>query len=378
MKFSCKKDSLANKLNIVNRIILSNPTIPILNNILLQAEKGKLHIKATNLEIGINCWIGAKVDSDGIITVPSSVLTEYINGLPNSTIESELLDNVISFSTPNNTANFNTMPSDDYPTFGGIPDNSKPLITISRENLLQAVNKVSFAVDTDGKNNIYTGIKIEIADGMMNFVATDTLRLSRYSIKTSKKISGSLEFIVPAKAFDEVAHIVSNTEIDEDNDFVQIYLIEDKNQILFRYNEIELVSRLIDGDYPDYKAIIPTYHSTCVTFNREELINNLRLSTVLVKKLKVSRIDMKIDAKNGKVTLNSNNVDLGTNESLLEATVEGEDLTIMFNSRHIIDVLSRVEDKSVIFEFTGNSTPVMFKVKGDDNFFHLMMPITIE
>ena len=270
------------------------------------------------------------------------------------------------------------MPSDDYPTFGGMPDNSKPLITISRENLLQAVNKVSFAVDTDGKNNTYTGIKIEIADGMMNFVATDTLRLSRYSIKTSKKISGSLEFIVPAKAFDEVAHIVSNTEIDEDNDFVQIYLIEDKNQILFRYNEIELVSRLIDGDYPDYKAIIPTYHSTCVTFNREELINNLRLSTVLVKKLKVSRIDMKIDAKNGKVILNSNNVDLGTNESLLEATVEGDDLTIMFNSRHIIDVLSRVEDKSVIFEFTSNSTPVMFKVKGDDNFFHLMMPITIE
>ncbi len=377
MKFSCKRDTLATYLNIVNRIIVSKPGLPILNNVLIQAEKGKLFLRATDLELGMNCWIGAKVDSDGVITVPSGVLTEYINGLNSENIDAELKDTVISFSTSNNTANFNTMPSDDYPTFATVSDDHRSLIKISRDDLLDAVNKVSFAVDSDGKNPIYTGIKVEIEDDTMSFVATDTLRLSRYSIKLSKKVKESLEFIVPAKAFDEIAHVVATMDLVDGNDFVELFLIEEKNQILFRYNDIDLLSRLIDGEYADYKSIIPTAYTTKVNFDREELINSLKLINVMVKRMKVSRVDMNIDVKNSTAVLKSSNVDLGSNESILKVDAEGKDMGIMFNSKHIIDLLTRLDAERVLFELTANNAPVMVRIEGDENFLHLMMPITL-
>jgi len=373
MKFSCNQDTFSKYLNIISRVVSNKPGLPILNNVKFETSKGKLIITATDLEIGINTWIGADIKSEGTVTVPAKELTEFVNSIPTDAIDATLDNQVFNISGTNNSANFNTMPADDFPSVVTI-DKEKPLFKISKEEITKAVNRVAFASATDDIKPVLTGVLLEITGESISFVGTDGLRLSRQIVKLDSSSEKDQNILVPVKALLELAHIVS--EIDED-DLIEVYLIEDRNQILFRYSDIDLVSRLIDGEFPEYRQIIPTGYKTISKVSRSKFLNSLKITNIIARSVLGNKLILDIEPKLNKITLSATQTDLGSNKSTFEGNIDGDPLKIAFSSRLLSDILNHLDSEDIIFECSETVKPGVFKITDDPDFVHLVMPMMI-
>lgn len=376
MKFSCNQDTLSKYLSIVSRVVSSRPGLPILNNVLFDVSKGKLSMTVTDLEISLHCWIGADVMDDGKITVPAKQISEFVNSIPSEKIDALLEGNVLKVSTLNNAAQFNTIPADDYPVVPNA-EGLEPLLKLKKEDVLTAVGRVAFASASDDIKPVLTGIRMEINNDIIGFVAADGLRLSRQNIKLSSSIDKELNLLIPSKAFVELAKIISDFHGDDDDDFVTIYYIEDKNQVLFRYNDIDLVSRLIDGQFPEYRQIIPTGFQTKVEISKSEFANSIKVVNIIARNVLGNKIVMDIKAKDGAIKLSAVQSEVGSNESAFASKGEGEDLTIGFSAKFLSDMLNNIGSEDLLFEATTPVAPGVFKIKDDDSYIHLVMPMRI-
>lgn len=374
MKFSCNQDTFSKYLNILSRVVSSKPGLPILNNVFLQTEKGKLIMKATDLELSITTWIGADVDDEGKITLPAKQLSEFVNSIPEEIVNVEVEKQNFNISTSNNSASFNTMPSDDFPSIPDVASKKDPFIQINSADLVMAINRVAFAAATDDIKPVLTGVKVEIEEDGVSFVATDGLRLSKQVIKTVKG-KQSKSFLVPVRAFTELSHIIN--EMGGDEELISIYLIEDKNQVMFRVGGIDLISRLIDGEFPEYKQIIPTGYKTKSEIGREDFLNSLKVVDIIARSVLGNKMILDIDSKGDKISLSATQADLGKNESHFPCKVEGEDLKIAFSSKLLTDILNHVDSDELIFECSESIRPGVFKIKGDEDFIHLVMPMML-
>lgn len=374
MKFSCNQDIFSKYLNILSRVVSSKPGLPILNNIFLQTEKGKLIMKATDLELSITTWIGAEVDSEGKITLPARQLSEFVNSIPEEVVNVEVEKQNFNISTSNNSASFNTMPSDDFPSIPDVTSKEDPFIQINSADLVMAINRVAFAAATDDIKPVLTGVKVEIEEDEVSFVATDGLRLSKQVVKTVKG-KQSKSFLVPVRAFTELSHVIN--EVGGEEELISIYLIEDKNQVMFRVGDIDLISRLIDGEFPEYKQIIPTGYKTKSEIGREDFLNSLKVVNIIARSVLGNKMILDIDSKGDKISLSATQADLGKNESHFPCKVEGEDLKIAFSSKLLTDILNHVDSDTLIFECSEAVRPGVFKIKGDDEFIHLVMPMML-
>lgn len=373
MEFSCNQDTFSKYLNIISRVVSNKPGLPILNNVKFETTKGKLIITATDLEIGINTWIGADIKSEGTITVPAKELTEFVNSIPTDAIDATLDNQVFNISGTNNSANFNTMPADDFPSVVTI-DKEKPLFKISKEEITKAVNRVAFASATDDIKPVLTGVLLEITGESISFVGTDGLRLSRQVVKLDSSAEKDENILVPVKALLELAHIVS--EIDED-ELIEVYLIEDRNQILFRYSDVDLVSRLIDGEFPEYRQIIPTGYKTISKVSRSEFLNSLKITNIIARSVLGNKLILDIEPKLNKITLSATQTDLGSNKSTFEGIIDGDPLKIAFSSRLLSDILNHLDSEDILFECSETVKPGVFKITDDPDFVHLVMPMMI-
>ena len=374
MKFSCNQDTFSKYLNILSRVVSSKPGLPILNNIFLQTEKGKLIMKATDLELSITTWIGADVEDEGKITLPAKQLSEFVNSIPEEIVSVEVEKQNFNISTSNNLASFNTMPSDDFPSIPDVGSKEDPFIQINSADLVMAINRVAFAAATDDIKPVLTGVKVEIEEDGVSFVATDGLRLSKQVIKTAKG-KQSKSFLVPVRAFTELSHIIN--EMGGDEELISIYLIEDKNQVMFRVGDIDLISRLIDGEFPEYKQIIPTGYKTKSEINREDFLNSLKVVNIIARSVLGNKMILDIDSKGDKISLSATQADLGKNESHFPCKVEGEDLKIAFSSKLLTDILNHVDSDELVFECSEAVRPGVFKIKGDEEVVHLVMPMML-
>jgi len=374
MKFSCNQDTFAKYLNIVSRIVSSKPGLPILNNVKFETSKGKLLITATDLEIGISTWIGADVQSEGQITVPAKQLSEFINSVPNEKVSVELDKQNFNVSTVNNNAEFNTIPIDDYPEIVTI-DKEKPLLKIDSEDLIKAVNRVAFAAATDNIKPVLAGILMEIDGSKISFVGTDGLRLSRQIIELSKNVSESKSLLIPVKAMQELAYIIS--EVSEEELSVELYLIEDRNQVLFRVGDIDLTSRLIDGVFPEYRPIIPTGFNTQCEIKRSDFLDSLKVTNIIARSVLGNKVIMDVNSKKNSIAMSSSQSDVGSNRSIFKGKIDGENLKIAFSSRLLADVLNHLQEEDIIFECSEAVKPGVFRVKDDESFIHLVMPMML-
>ena len=374
MKFSCNQDTFSKYLNILSRVVSSKPGLPILNNIFLQTEKGKLIMKATDLELSITTWIGADVEDEGKITLPAKQLSEFVNSIPEEIVSVEVEKQNFNISTSNNLASFNTMPSDDFPSIPDVGSKEDPFIQINSADLVMAINRVAFAAATDDIKPVLTGVKVEIEEDGVSFVATDGLRLSKQVIKTAKG-KQSKSFLVPVRAFTELSHIIN--EMGGDEELISVYLIEDKNQVMFRVGDIDLISRLIDGEFPEYKQIIPTGYKTKSEINREDFLNSLKVVNIIARSVLGNKMILDIDSKVDKISLSATQADLGKNESHFPCKIEGEDLKIAFSSKLLTDILNHVDSDELVFECSEAVRPGVFKIKGDEEFVHLVMPMML-
>jgi DNA polymerase-3 subunit beta len=374
MKFSCNQDTFSQYLNIVSRIVSSKPGLPILNNVKFETSKGKLLITATDLEIGISTWIGADVQSEGEITVPAKQLAEFINSVPNEKVDVELEKQSFKVSTTNNSAEFNTIPVDDYPKVP-VTEKEKPLLKINQEDLSKAISRVAFAAATDNIKPVLAGMLMEIDSSKVNFVGTDGLRLSRQVIELETGSEESKSLLIPVKAMQELAHIMS--EITQEESTVELYLIKDRNQVLFRVGDIDLTSRLIDGEFPEYRPIIPTGFNTQCEIKRSDFLDSLKVTNIIARSVLGNKIIMEIDSKENSITMSASQSDVGSNKSTFKGEIDGEGLKIAFSSRLLTDVLNHIQAEDIIFECSEAVKPGVFKVKDDEDFIHLVMPMML-
>ena len=328
----------------------------------------------TDLELSINTWIGADVTTEGRITVPAKQLSEFINSIPEENVDVDVVKQSFNISTVNNSASFNTMPADDYPSVPSIKE-EKPLLKIRSEDFVAAVDRVAFAAATDDIKPVLTGLRLEVEGESISLVATDGLRLSRQMLKLESAAEKNCNLLIPVRAFSEVAHIVN--DVSEGEDFVSLYYLEERNQVLFRVGDVDLVSRLIDGEFPEYRQIIPTGFKTKCELSRSSFLNSLKVTNIIARSVLGNKMILDINDSENKIKLSATQTDLGKNESMFDSNVEGDSLKIAFSSKLLADVLNHINVEDLTFECSESVKPGVFKIKGDDTFIHLVMPMML-
>ncbi len=380
MKLSCTQENLNRGLLISSHIASKNINLPILNNVLFKAEGGIITLLATNLEIGIKCEVRGKIEEDGAVTLPAKLFADYVSSLPNDKIDLSLQDQTLEIKCKNYETRIRGASTSEFPLIPEVAKETAYSLDIGK--FREAVNQVVFATSTNEIRPEISGLLMHF-DGQKKKVvvaATDSYRLAE---KTMGLASGenvnSRDVIVPARTMQEVLRILSvfrDSEDPETPNLVKIYLAE--NQIMFSLNGVDLVSRVIDGQYPDYKQIIPANWETRAGFNRNELIKVVKTASLFAKP---GIFDVTFGFKPGKekvgeLVLSSANSQFGENTVKLEAEIEGKENEITLNYRYLLDGLGAMESEEVVLELTSADSPSLLRPKAEGaDYLYIVMPI---
>src|SRR6266571_5472079 len=267
LKVTCLQENLARGLQIAGRAVSARGSLPILGNVLLRTESGRLKLTATNLEVGINCWVPAKVDDEGAITVPAKLFTDFVNSLPAGPVEIALnvRTKTIHLKSATTEANLKGLDAEEFPIIPAIPD--KPTTRMAQGVLRRMINEVAFVAATDDSRPVLTGVLTTFDGNEVTMAAADPYRLSVRRAPLLTTVEPKVEIIIPARSLFEVARIV-----DDSDSPVDILVTPNGSQVIFHTEEADLVSRIIEGQFPNYRQVIPTSHATRVTVSRDELL----------------------------------------------------------------------------------------------------------
>jgi len=310
MKVSLIQENLAKALSHINKAISNRPTLPVLANVLLETEKGQLKLSSTNLEIGISTWIGANIEQEGKLTVSAKLLLEFINSLKSGKITLEYIDQTLVVNSVDNKADFFVISADEFPTVPA-PEGD-PIIKINAHQFANAISKTSFAAGTDDSRPVLTGVLFEIKEKDMSLVAIDGFRLSKKILHLKTAIKDNLKEVVPAKSLSEVEKLIR--DVSEEEDDVEIYLMSNKNQMLFKIGELELSTRLIEGKFPDYEQILPKDKKLDLLINKKEFEDTLKIVSIFARNVVGNKAKFNVDVDNEVVKLSANVIDIGSNE----------------------------------------------------------------
>ncbi len=375
MKLSCMQENLAKGLSIVSRAVASRSTLPVLGNILLSAEQGRLKLAATNLELAVTCWIGAKVEEEGATTLPARVLSDFVNSMPPDRIEMDLnvKTQTMHLKCARYDANIKGIDAQEFPIIPSLGDGKK--ISLEPDTLREMIEQTTFAAATDESRPVLTGVAAKFEKDRATFAAADGFRLSVRHTPLSEPVEQPISAIIPAKALQEVARVSGDQE-----DPIVIAVTENKSQVLFKLTNTEIVSQLIDGQFPDFTRIIPTSRATRTTVTTSELQNAVKASSVFAREA-MNTIRLQIAPANemggGKVTITATSAESGDNVGDIDATVDGEPVEIAFNARYLADVLNVLRSPQVVLETSSGASPGVFQVVGRDDFVHVIMPMHI-
>jgi len=361
MKLQVTQENLAKALNNVAKVAMSskNP-LPILNNVLLKTIDNRLSLSATNLEIAITEKIGSKVHATGAITVPARLMQEYVTSLPSGVLDLELEEHKLHISTEQYQSTINGVIADEFPIVPEISDGVKWTIPAKE---VKGLAQVVFAASGDETRPVLTGVFLQTTNGNLYAAATDSYRLAeRKLIKTNQKIA----LLVPATALQELIRILP-----EQTEEVEVFA--DSQQVLFKAKDVELVTRLIDATYPDYKKLIPSKFSTTATLDRDEFMAITKVSSLFARE-SAGSITVKADQEDGKISIASIATQLGENTSTATAKVEGGG-EVTLNSRYLIDALNALNVKQVTFSFSGKLEPCVLTSSEAPDHTYLIMPL---
>jgi DNA polymerase-3 subunit beta len=373
MKVSCLQDNLAKGLSIVGRAVSTRSTLPVLANVLLATDNGRLRLSATNLEIVITCWIGAKIQEEGAITIPARTFTDFVNALPQDQVALALNEKTqtIKVSCLRTQANIKGIDAQEFPL---IPDpDEENQIRLEADVFKQTINQVSFAAATDDARPTLTGVSTSFDGSRVLLAATDGFRLSLRSAHIPGYVEEPLSIIIPARALNEVARVIG-----DDLEAVYISIPKGRNQIIFNMDNVILVSQLVDGTFPDYKPIVPTHHNTRTIVNTAEFCKACKTADIFARE---SSNTARISIEPGEglapafATVVATSTETGDNEAKIEASVDGEYIEIAFNVKYMTEVLNVVDTPQVALETTNAMEPGVIKPVGDNDFVHIIMPM---
>jgi DNA polymerase-3 subunit beta len=375
MKVSVLQENLARGIATVSRAVATRSTLPVLGNILLATEGGRLKLAATNLEIGITHWTGAQVHSEGAITVPSRQLADYVNALPPDRVEMELnpKTQTLHLKCARYDANIKGVDASEFPIIPTIGDNNKLLV--EPDILKELIAQSTFSAAQDDSRPVLTGILAKFDKDGVTFASADGFRLSVRSAVLGTKLGAPVSVIIPAKALQDVARVMGDQEAP-----VEIAITDNRSQVLFHLENTDIVSQLIDGNFPDFNQIVPKGYATRTVMNTHELQNAVKAASVFAREASnIVRLNISSgnDMGGGKVVIAAQSAETGDNVGEIDATVDGEPIEIAFNARFLADVLGVLNSPQVALETSTAASPGVVKAVGRDDFTHVIMPMHI-
>lgn len=375
MRVSCLQENLAKGLSTVGRAVASRSTLPVLANVLLATDNARLKLSATNLELGINCWIGAKIEQEGAITVPARLLMDLVNSLPPERIDMEMetRTQTLHLRCGRFESSIKGIDAQEFPIVSaGDEDHA---VGIDVQILRDMINQVSFAAATDESRPVLTGVLTELTPTEITMAAADGYRLSVRKAGFSAGADVSAKVIIPARALQELARISA-----EEQEPVRLIVSPTRSQAFFRLSSIDLITQLVDGTFPDYHQIMPRGRSTRTVLNVAEFHKSVRLASLFARdnnNIIRLKIEPAGDLAPGKVVISATSSELGSNVSELEAIIEGEPIEISFNARYLGEVLNVIDSAEVALETNTPTSPGLITPVGGESFIHVIMPMHI-
>ncbi len=376
MRLLCLQENLNKGLGIVSRAVPTRTTLPITQNVLMTTDNGKIKLVTTNLEIAISTWVGAQIEDGGSVAIPAKLLSELVNSLPNGQISISNSKNPtgIEINCDRFNSQVNGTNPDDFPPIPTV--NADVVATIDSKIFQDAITRVSIAAAIDESRPVLTGIKMELEEDNFTLASADGFRLAVFKGKLLEKISEKCEFILPSRSLQEINRIIVNQD-----EPIIFSVTPSKNQAMFKLSNVEIVTQLLQGAFPDYSQLIPESHQTKTIVPVEEFQRAVKTASVFARdgsgilKLHINSSD---NENPEKLLILSRSEEVGENESQLEATVQGEDSKIAFNSKYLADVLSIIKEEKVVIETTSPSSPGLLKPLGNENYTHVIMPMFVQ
>ncbi len=373
MKLLILQEKLKQGLNIIERISSKSLTLPILNNILISAEKNFLNLAATDLEIGINWWVLSKIEKEGKITIPSRLFSNFINLLPNKKIELELKNNNLFIECENYKTQIKGLSAEEFPIIPKITNGD--IISIEAPSFCKSLNQITdIAVPSTARPEI-SGIYFLFQKNLITIAATDSFRLGEKKIflKNNSTLEKEYSLILPQKTAKELINIFSEKQ-------GELKMYFSPNQVMFEYPmeetdhaQVQVISRLIEGEYPNYQEIIPKKYTTQLVLNKDEFLNQIKTASLFSGK--INEVKIKAGQKENKIEIFSQSSEIGEYQSSVSGKIKGEPVEISFNHRFLLDGLLSIKTPEIILEMNKETDPGVLKAVGDDTYIYVVMPI---
>ena len=374
MKVSCLQENLAKGLSVVGRAVASRSTLPVLANVMLSTDNGRLKLSATDLEIGINCWIGAKVEEEGATTVPARSFIDLINSLPSERIDMELVvrTQTLNLKCARYEANLKGIDAQEFPLIPSLQE-GEDQINLESAAFRRMIEQVVLAAATDESRPILTGVLAKFEGNQLTMAAADGFRLSVRTAQLPVETE-PVSVIIPARALAELARIST------DEEEITLVITPTRKQVLFHAPNADLVSQLIEGNFPDYQQIIPKSHATRTVLNTNSLLRACKTANIFARDAaNIARVKITPGGElaTDHITIAATSAELGDNVGEIDATIEGDGIEIAFNVKYLIDVLSVMDSAQVALETATSSSPGVLKPIGDVDFIHVIMPMHV-
>jgi len=377
MKVIVKQDQLAQGVGTVSRAVSTRSPLPVLANILLQTDDGRLKLSATNLEMGISAWIGAKVEQPGSLTVPSRTFVDLVSNLPSDDVTLTVDERTHTLNVRCGTLNTDIkgISADEFPPMPE-PDLSAS-IPLNVANFKEMIQEVVFAASREESRPNLTGVHLSFEGDYLVLAATDGYRISIAKAIMAQKPAQKIEALIPARALAELARIAVNGD-----ETLQMAFPAGRGQVIFHLHEVELVSQLIEGNFPNYAAIIPPSFKTRTVLSTAELLKACRQTEIIAREGSyIARLDIQPESgaeKPSQLEISASSEQTGSSEVMVDASIDGTPLLIAFNVRFLREVLEVIKTPNVVLETNAANSPAMLRPVGDESFQHIIMPMNLQ
>ena len=373
MKLSCIQSNLRKGLATVSRAVATRSPIPETQNVLIATDNGRLKLTATNLEVAITTWIGAQIEEEGSVTIPARMLSDFINSLPDKKVDIETVANPIGLKIhcANFDAQMNGIDPENYPPIPNISDG--PKISISSSDFKSSLSRVRFAVATDESRPALTGVKVDVKGNEFTLASADGFRLAIETGNCESSVEEDVSVIVPGRTMNEIFSLLGT-----DSGMLDMTVTEQKSQALFKFGDVEVVTQLIQGNFPDYERLIPGEKGTICRVNREEILQATNAASVFARDGSGIIRMVSDDTDEGSIRIMSQAEELGSNESRVNASIEGEETRIAFNSKFLNEILSVLDGDEVEIETMSPSSPGVFRSAANSGYLHIIMPMFVQ
>jgi DNA polymerase-3 subunit beta len=375
MKVSCSQEDLSKGLAVVGRAVATRAVLPITNNVLIATEGSRLRLAATNLEIAISCWIPATIEKEGTVTIPARLVTDFVNSLPSGQQIAMALSprsRSVELRCARHEAHISGLDPADFPAIPKITDGMN--VKVKPGDLRLAINQVVFAAASEESRPVLTGVHAEFEGEQLTLAAADGFRLAVRKVALAKVVDTKMAIIIPARSLTELNRLISEQE-----EPLELTVNSQKSQVLFRLRNVEMVSQLIQGTFPNYSQLIPKSYSTRAVIKLAEFLRATKSASIFARDGSgIVRLQIMPKDGKGKIAISARAEEIGDNLGEVDATVEGEEAKIAFNSKYLMDVLGVIAKEEVALETTTSSSPGVIRPVGDESYLHVVMPMFVQ